>query len=75
MTSEEVRQELREMAYTSKGFEEVVTFIWALPDCFWSRVCKRLIATIIVGIQSDTKPQPPSPIEWDPRGCMKSWRE
>lgn len=54
LSSEEVREELRKMAYNRKGFDEVITFIWALPKSFWSDVCKRLIATIIVGVQSDT---------------------
>jgi hypothetical protein len=53
LSSQEVREELKKMAYTQKGFNEVITFVWALPDSFWSRVSKRLIATIIVGVQLD----------------------
>jgi len=73
LTDEEVRAELKEMAYSTKGFNEVITFIWALPDSFWTRVSKRLIATVIVGVQPEpVKIEPTKPdIWWDPRGCFR----
>lgn len=51
LTDQEVFAELYTMAYDTKGFEEVITLVWALPDQFWVRVAKRLIATCIVGVQ------------------------
>ena len=47
----EIYSELLGLTYTQKGFDEVITLVWALPDSFWVRVCKRLIATVIVCIQ------------------------
>jgi hypothetical protein len=52
-TIQQIRNELEQLAYSDRGFQEVITLVWALPDQFWVRVCKRLIATIIVGIQPD----------------------
>lgn len=51
LTPEEVQEELKKMAYTRAGLDELITFVWALPDSFWTRVAKRMIATLIVGVQ------------------------
>lgn len=53
LSTEEVQAELKDLAYSRKDFEQVIKFIWALPKCFWSDVCKRFVATVIVGIQDD----------------------
>lgn len=51
LTDQEVFAELYALAYDTKGFNEVITLVWSLPDQFWVRVAKRLIATCIVGVQ------------------------
>lgn len=51
LSNVEVLLELSSIAYTQKDFNQVITLVWALPDQFWVRVAKRLIATCIVGIQ------------------------
>jgi hypothetical protein len=48
MTSEEVMEELTKMAYSRKDFEQLVTLVYAMPNQFWTDVCKRLIATCLV---------------------------
>lgn len=53
MTELEIHDELSNMAYRHGDFQKLITFVWALPDQFWSRVAKRLIATAIVGIQPE----------------------
>lgn len=53
MTPEEVRAELKEMAYDKAGFDQLIKLVWdpKFENSFWYRVCRRLIATVIVGIQ------------------------
>ena len=69
LTDQEVRDELAKMAYRHEDFQQLVTFVWALPDQFWSRVCKRLVATAIVGVQE------PVAVEEKPRWHEGVWRD
>ena len=43
-----VMDELRAMAYTSEGMQDLIKFVYALPGGFWKAVCQRPIATTIV---------------------------
>lgn len=58
LSDTEIMLELASMAYTQEDFNQVITLVWALPDQFWVRVAKRLIATCIVGIQFKPEVQP-----------------
>jgi hypothetical protein len=50
LSAVELHNELMELAYTEEQFQELIKLIWSLPDTFWVRVSKRLIATVIVGV-------------------------
>lgn len=50
LTDQELYNELFLLAYTEEEWNQIITLVWALPDCFWVRVCKRLIATAIIGV-------------------------
>jgi hypothetical protein len=50
LTDQELYNELFLLAYTEEEWNQLITLVWALPDSFWVSVCKRLIATVIVGV-------------------------
>lgn len=53
MTSDEVRAELKGLSYDRATFNQVIKLVWdaKYDNSFWHLVCRRLIATVIVGIQ------------------------
>lgn len=60
LTDQELYNELFLLAFSEKDWDQIITLVWALPDSFWVRVCKRLIATAIVGVIHPYKAVPQS---------------
>jgi len=50
LTDQELYNELFLLAYSEEEWKQLITLVWALPDSFWVSVCKRLIATVIIGV-------------------------
>jgi hypothetical protein len=76
LTEKETHDELAKMAYSREDFEKVVTFVWALPDQFWARVCKRLVATVIIGLTLScglSEPKIPCVCQRNLHDCLYSY--
>lgn len=55
MTNEEIIAELVAMSYSKKGMDEVIALVWdpKFDNDFYSLICRRLIATVMVGHKDD----------------------